>query len=105
MKDSAFQSPLASAVIQENMALKEELHSLRRELASYKLDGSKVASSLTELPQGGTIGWESGFQHTLRSHQIERYSRQLLLGSFGVQGEDRCAACLRPFCVKASFSI
>lgn len=64
----------------------EQLSSLKTAERSCEVTGGRER-------QCGTGGWK-GVDHTLSKAQLERYSRQILLGSFGVQGR-RLTTCAR----------
>ena len=63
-----------------------EIESLRRENEVIKNRLAQVTASRPSSPLSECLQWEAG-PHRLTSDQIGRYSRQLLLPSFGVQGK------------------
>lgn len=78
------------------LALQQEVKTLRARLAELEQSGRKTPSD-SESGQGnpaqkeagsrgaGPVGWQ-GVGHSLSKEQVERYSRQLILPSFGVAG-------------------
>ena len=62
-----------------------EIEALRRENEVLKTRLAQVTAGPAR-PEPGCVQWEAG-THSLSSDQIGRYSRQLLLSSFGVQGK------------------
>ena len=63
-----------------------ELEDLRRENEVLKCRLAQVTASRPVSTGLECLRWEAG-PHSLTSDQIGRYSRQLLLPSFGVQGK------------------
>jgi hypothetical protein len=102
-------APEAAGPAPQHSSMQEELERLRAENAHLRALLSRQAEQLNtgqpaaadsilcgladtapgrgEQPCGraGAIGWEAG-PHDLSAKQIERYSRQLILPSFGVAG-------------------
>ena len=86
-------------LIQDNLRLQEEVEQLRQKLSKLTAAENGVAtsaqgqngqhsSSLQSSNGPAHPAWE-GMQHSLSKGQVERYSRQILLHSFGVQGESQ----------------
>lgn len=63
-----------------------EIESLRRENEVLKSRLAQVTASCPSNSDSECLRWVAG-SHSLNSDQISRYSRQLLLPSFGVQGK------------------
>lgn len=70
-----------------------EVESLRRENELLKNRLAQVTDSCPSGSDSAYLRWEAG-PHSLTSDQIGRYSRQLLLPSFGVQGKQGFSYCL-----------
>ncbi len=73
---------------QENEKLRGELERLRLSQRSAVTVPAVVADSKARGPptSSSSASWD-GAAHSLTKHQVERYSRQVLLGSFGPHGE------------------
>jgi adenylyltransferase/sulfurtransferase len=76
--------------------LRAENARLREELKACSAGGSPSAiSSFGDVDEDGGGGacpaptWAAGAGHSLRRDQIQRYSRQLLLPSFGVAAQEK----------------
>jgi len=79
-------------LVEENARLKAELKELRLKIAELAANpvhsptaGTEAATSQGPGSERAQIPWE-GVGHTLTKAQLERYSRQILLPSFGVKG-------------------
>ena len=83
-------------LIHYNLRLQEEVKQLRQKLskltaaengvaASAQSHNGQHSSSSPNSDGPAHPAWE-GVQHSLSKGQVERYSRQILLHSFGVQG-------------------
>lgn len=66
-------------------AMDSEIESLRRENEVLRSRLAQVTATRPLSSDEECLRWEAG-SHTLTTDQIGRYSRQLLLPSFGVQG-------------------
>lgn len=82
----------------DTLALKQEIRTLRARLAELEESGhttpsvsgdGKVAQEEAGSRGAGPVGWQGG-GHSLSKKQVERYSRQLILPSFGVAGVTPC---------------
>lgn len=82
-------------------SMDNEIDRLRRENEVLRHRLAQVTASRPLLPEAEPTNrpshpdaqWQSG-QHELTSDQIRRYSRQLLLPSFGIQGKSAlCFGC------------
>lgn len=67
-------------------AMDGEIESLRRENGVLRSRLAQVTATSPLSSDAECLRWEAG-PHTLTTDQIGRYSRQLLLPSFGVQGK------------------
>ena len=89
-------------LVLDNLRLQEEVKQLRQKLSKLTAADNGVATSAPAQSHNGQHSsslptsngpappaWE-GVQHSLSKGQVERYSRQILLHSFGVQGESQC---------------
>ena len=76
----------------ENAHLRELLSTTQLQEPAEGADNRAAPGALPDQPgqacssRGPVIGWEAG-GHDLSAEQISRYSRQLILPSFGVAGE------------------
>jgi len=76
--------PQSESLEEEIQELQERLHRLQMQLQKHQRKGTPVVNDATETLE--TKPWDT-ICHGLDKYQIERYSRQIILPSFGVQGQ------------------